>query len=262
MAIANDLAVNGAREGFKRTPATKIADLPGSLPIAQVPEEVNIVALGESKIRVLSTLSREDLTNEAVWRDQLALTGSFRTFYGGNSVFEAWEATTARHHPVNFMLVPEVVRIVRVGAEHSWVDVKFTFETTASQPKLHCSGYLSLIPDGDGQWKIWMIRTILEQLDGYADVDTLNQASKSTKFNGGTQNGVTSGNHTGVQHFDCIVVGGGQAGLGIGGRLQALDVSYLIVDRHPEVGDSWNSRYDSVKRKVSLLRRADHMLTI
>jgi cation diffusion facilitator CzcD-associated flavoprotein CzcO len=47
------------------------------------------------------------------------------------------------------------------------------------------------------------------------------------------------------------VVGGGQAGLGIGGRLQALNVSYLVVDKFGTVGDSWDSRYDSTKRELA-----------
>jgi hypothetical protein len=257
MSFSNGTIANGVSQTFERTPATHIDDLPGSLPIAQVPEDVNILALGESKISLLSTLSRHDLADEAVWRDQMALTGRFGTFYSGDSVFEAWRVTTARNQPVNFALVPEVARIVRVGAKHEWVDVKFTFETTKSQPKLACSGFLSLSQSSDGQWKIWMIRTILEKMDGYGDVDSLKEVSESANSIGNTQNGLSNGvlndNHNDIQHFDCIVIGGGQAGLGVGSRLQALDVSYLIVDNHPEVGDSWNSRYDSVKRKLLLL---------
>ncbi|KAH8800359.1 dimethylaniline monooxygenase (N-oxide forming) [Xylogone sp. PMI_703] len=249
MTLSNLTKINETHETSKRTPATKITDLPGLLPNAQVLEDVDILAVVESKLRVLSSLAREDLTDNAVWRDSFALTGTFRTFYTGDSVFEAWETTTTQYNPVNFVSVPDTAHIVRVGAEHSWVDARFTFETTTSQLKLSCSGYLSLIPDGDGQWRIWMLRTILEQLGGYGNVDALNPILES-HVDESPNNSVVydaPSTHNELRHFDCIVVGGGQAGLGVGSRLQALNVSYLIIDRHPIVGDSWNSRYDSVK---------------
>lgn len=43
-----------------------------------------------------------------------------------------------------------------------------------------------------------------------------------------------------------LVVGGGQAGLALGARLEMLGVPYLIVDKHPRVGDQWRSRYRSL----------------
>lgn len=43
-----------------------------------------------------------------------------------------------------------------------------------------------------------------------------------------------------------LVAGGGQGGLALGAQLQDLGVPYLIVDRHPRVGDQWRSRYESL----------------
>lgn len=43
-----------------------------------------------------------------------------------------------------------------------------------------------------------------------------------------------------------LVVGGGQGGLALGAQLNDLGVPYLIVDKHPHVGDQWRSRYDSL----------------
>lgn len=45
---------------------------------------------------------------------------------------------------------------------------------------------------------------------------------------------------------DVLIVGGGQGGLALGAQLDDLGVSYLIVDKHPRVGDQWRSRYDSL----------------
>ena len=43
-----------------------------------------------------------------------------------------------------------------------------------------------------------------------------------------------------------LVVGGGQGGLALGAQLSDLGVPYLIIDKHPRVGDQWRSRYDSL----------------
>ena len=55
------------------------------------------------------------------------------------------------------------------------------------------------------------------------------------------------------QRFDCVVVGGGQAGLATGGRLKALGVSYVVLDKNERVGDSWKLRYDCAKRNAFFL---------
>jgi len=43
-----------------------------------------------------------------------------------------------------------------------------------------------------------------------------------------------------------LIVGCGQGGLALGAQLSDLGVPYLIVDKHPNVGDQWRSRYDSL----------------
>ena len=43
-----------------------------------------------------------------------------------------------------------------------------------------------------------------------------------------------------------LIVGGGQAGLGLGATLRTLGVPNLIIDKHPKIGDQWRSRYKSL----------------
>jgi len=43
-----------------------------------------------------------------------------------------------------------------------------------------------------------------------------------------------------------LVVGGGQAGLGLAATLGRLDVDTLVIDRLPRVGDCWRTRYHSL----------------
>ncbi len=43
-----------------------------------------------------------------------------------------------------------------------------------------------------------------------------------------------------------LIVGGGQAGLGLAATLGRLDVDALVIDRLPRVGDCWRTRYHSL----------------
>ena len=45
---------------------------------------------------------------------------------------------------------------------------------------------------------------------------------------------------------DVLVLGAGQAGLAVAGRLQQLDIAALVVDREKRVGDNWRNRYQSL----------------
>ncbi|MGE7368371.1 FAD-dependent oxidoreductase [Neorhizobium sp. NPDC001467] len=47
--------------------------------------------------------------------------------------------------------------------------------------------------------------------------------------------------------YDVLVIGAGQAGLACAYFLRRAGVSYLVVDAHPAIGDSWRNRYASLK---------------
>lgn len=46
--------------------------------------------------------------------------------------------------------------------------------------------------------------------------------------------------------LDVLVIGAGQAGLALGRELKQAGVTFLIVDRHDRIGDSWRRRFDSL----------------
>ena len=50
-----------------------------------------------------------------------------------------------------------------------------------------------------------------------------------------------------VEHFDTVVIGGGQAGLAAGYHLAARDADFVILNADARVGDSWRRRWDSLK---------------
>ncbi|MEX5669490.1 NAD(P)-binding protein, partial [Pseudomonas neuropathica] len=44
----------------------------------------------------------------------------------------------------------------------------------------------------------------------------------------------------------CLIVGGGQGGLGLAARLKRMGVPTLIVDKAERPGDQWRGRYKSL----------------
>jgi hypothetical protein len=197
-----------------------LSSLPCSLPPNPLPSVVdpNLVA----KEFVLLPLTQEKFVKDAVWRDTFALTGSSRTFYGSDSILAAWSDTSTS--ATNFEISPNA-HAVNLPAGVGWIELNFTFRT--SDPSCRCEGIISLVFD-DG-WKIWVLRTILQGLERCSDIDTLEPHKENLK------------------NPDCLIVGAGQAGLSVAGRLKALGVSYLVVDTNNNVGDNWKNRYDSAK---------------
>lgn len=49
------------------------------------------------------------------------------------------------------------------------------------------------------------------------------------------------------EHFDTIVIGGGQAGLATAQQLLKRGVDVVVLDAHPRVGDQWRNRWDSLR---------------
>jgi hypothetical protein len=213
-----------------------INNLPVSLPMASISPEVDAEAVSSAFQHKLKALRPEHFTQDGVWRDLFALTGTLRTFYGAESICKAWNETSKRLGTSNFELDLHSPQIFRAGPV-SWVQAFFTFET-AGPPSTICTAIVALVPDEKGDWRIWLLRTILEQLKEQGNVDVPEPVQEES-----------SNDDAQAHHFDCVVVGGGQAGLSVGGRLQALGLSYAILDKHNEVGDCWKTRYDSCKCK-------------
>ncbi|KAK5166750.1 hypothetical protein LTR04_000461 [Oleoguttula sp. CCFEE 6159] len=234
----------------QRAPAFPIADLPGSLPQVNI-LEVDHAALASAAVKRLGSLNADHLADDAIWRDTFAFTGTLRTFYGPKCILAAWTELAKIHRPANFALIPNTSMIARYGPMTSWIEACFEFDTRGRHA-LKCSGIIRIVPDGGGQWKTWNVSTILEGIDEFPDVDTLEPVAVK-----GTQNGI-NGHHeisaeamnrmgSEMTYFDCIVVGAGMSGLCMAGRLEALGVSYLVVDRNSTVGENWTGRYESVK---------------
>ncbi|KAH6688097.1 dimethylaniline monooxygenase (N-oxide forming) [Leptodontidium sp. MPI-SDFR-AT-0119] len=217
-----------------------LVDFPCSLPTIPISSETDASTIALDFSKHLPHLEEHHFVQDAVWRDIFALTGTLRTFYSASSISEAWQETTKRAKAGSFVLDQNSARIVHLPQGSSWVETRFVFATNAT-PQTTCSGFMNLIPGSDGKWRIWVLRSILEHLKS-GDVDVLEPVVKA--------NGLPNGQQE-PTHFDCVIIGGGQAGLSTAGRMKTLGISYVVMDKHQNVGDNWKTRYSSARLHTS-----------
>jgi hypothetical protein len=222
---------------FESVKMSKLVDFPTSLPSISIPQDTKAAEVVASFAPRLANLEVHDFKDDAIWRDIFALTGTIRTFYTAASISAVWNETNKRAKAGSFIVDEQAAHTIRTPSGLSWIQVRFSFETGAV-PKTTCTGLVTFALDTDGKWRIWTLRTILEQLKGQPNVDVLQSVDRTAKLTNG---------HGDATHFDCIIIGGGQAGLSEAGRLKALGISYVVLDKYQEVGDNWKQRYGSAR---------------
>jgi len=214
--------------------SSKLASFPCSLPSSTaVPTIEEATALASQFAPRLTHLTVSDVADNVIWRDLFAFTGSLRTFYV-NDVVPTWQKLVKQAGVTNVQLMPGTVRVVSQGPDMNWFDAAYSFETT-SDPPIEGTILLSIADE-----RIWLIRSILDKLKDHPDIDEYDPESA---VRNGTTNGAPEENHV----FGCAVIGAGQAGLSVAGRLKSQNVDYVVLDRNSRVGDAWRNRYDTVK---------------
>ncbi len=53
--------------------------------------------------------------------------------------------------------------------------------------------------------------------------------------------------HAANEHFNTVVIGGGQAGLSVGYHLKRRNIPFVILEANTRIGDSWRKRWDSLR---------------
>jgi hypothetical protein len=225
------------KHSSKRSPPFPIEKLQGSLPISTVERPVDHAAIAANCLQELEFGAADIFTDDAIWRDLYSLTGTLRTFNTRKNIEPVWTELFDIHHQCGFVLTPKSSKIVRVGKESAWIQARFSFVTTGS-PKTLCSGQIGIVPGADGKWKIWMLTTILEELLGYPNPDVMSIATPRASLNEGRPT---------TNDFECVVIGAGFGGLCLAGRLQAMNVNYVTLERNANIGDNWTNRYDSAR---------------
>lgn len=218
-------------------------DIPGSLPPDRIAFDLDLTTIPLLGIAesALNDLSSSVMDDTALWRDHLSLTGQIRTFYGGRRIKEQWAAFAHERQPREFKTSP--ARVSRPTPSSSWIDVPFTCITSQNGALVgNCSGNISLIPtEAANGWKIWMLRTMLENFEGQGHPD-----DPTPIFSTPVQPKMPL--HSSQQDVSVLIIGAGQAGLSLAGRLGALNINYFLLENQNEIGWSWTGKYDSVRQ--------------
>jgi len=182
------------------------------------------------------------------WRDLLAFTWHISPFQGADTIaaglVAAQKATGARGFRLAAGRTPPHRR-KRLG--NDVIEALFEFETGIGRG----NGVLRLMPDGGaGRPRAWTLLTTLEEMKGFEEhVGARRPAGEAYSRNFGGENWLDHRKRReSYEDHDptVLVIGGGQAGLGIAARLNQLDVDTLVVDQLPRIGDCWRLRYHSL----------------
>ena len=179
------------------------------------------------------------------WRDIVAFTWHISPFAGADKIASglaaAQAATQARGFERDSSRTPPR-RVTRLGV--AVIEAFFRFETKLGRG----NGVLRLYADNPS--KAWVLLTTLEELKDHEEkIGVRRPTGDAYSRNFGGENWLDQ--RIKSQAFEnrqptVLVVGGGQAGLGIAARLGQIDIDTLVVDKLPRVGDCWRLRYHSL----------------
>jgi putative flavoprotein involved in K+ transport len=177
------------------------------------------------------------------WRDVLAFTWSITPAEGADAIgallVDKQAATQAR----GFAIAPGRVaprRAPRAG--YDVIEAIFQFETALGRG----FGVLRLLANDSGQ--AIQLLTTLHELKGFEERIGARRPTGGFRHFGGPN--WKELREAAQQYKDreptVLIVGGGQAGLGLAATLGRIGVDTLVVDRLPRVGDCWRTRYHAL----------------
>ena len=175
--------------------------------------------------------------SDGYWRDLIAFTWNVKTMEGRGDIAAMLSATLDRVRPSGWRVDGQATK------SGETVEAWFTFETAVGRGK-----GLARLKGG----KCWTLLTAMTELKGFEEPRGPRRAK-------GTEHGAfknrknwldrKTADEAALGYEDqpyCLIVGGGQGGLGLAARLKRLGVPTLIVDKLPRPGDAWRRRYHSL----------------
>jgi putative flavoprotein involved in K+ transport len=174
-------------------------------------------------------------TEDCFWRDLISFTWNIRTFEGRAEITRMLQATLPRVQPAGWTVTEGEEPAETGGITEAWID----FETSAGRGH----GHLRL---RGGQ--CWTLLTTLYELTGHEERRPM-----------GAEHGANRDRTTWLEDREAerrnlgvteqpyvLIVGGGQAGIGLAARLRQLSVPTIVIDKRARPGDQWRSRYKSL----------------
>ncbi|EFQ31574.1 hypothetical protein CGRA01v4_01474 [Colletotrichum graminicola] len=177
-------------------------------------------------------------TSSAHWKDTLALTAHLRTFKGRQTIASALLELHDQRKVGHLQF--HSGQVVTATEDLKWLNCSFGF--TTGSPRALCRGSMMLVPEVQGpdhcQWKIWSMSTWLKEWEEYPEDEALLRVPS---------NQITEDD---CIYTDVLVIGGGNAGIVLAGRLKALNVDFVVIDRNKQAGENWSQRYDCMRFHV------------
>ncbi|SDT06399.1 putative flavoprotein involved in K+ transport [Pseudomonas sp. Z003-0.4C(8344-21)] len=211
-------------------------DAPLQTPTAQLAAWVETLGERLAQRNVDATL--ELFADECYWRDLLLFSWNLVTLEGKPAIRDLLETRLEQTRPQQWKLDGEAT--LTDGVLEGWMSL----ETEAARGK----GYVRL-KDG----LCWTLLTTMRELKGFEEPSGRRRPMGATHGHAHADKrnwlerrrdeqaalGITT------QPY-CLIVGGGQGGLGLAARLKRLGVPTLIVDKAERPGDQWRGRYKSL----------------
>ena len=204
-------------------------------PTAQVADW--LAALNAALTRGDAAAAATLFNDESYWRDMVSFTWNIATAEGNAKVRELIERAVLPAKPSNWQLDGEATEAG--GVTEAWIK----FETAVTRGY----GHLRLMGG-----KCWTLLTTMRELKGFEE-------AKGESRDRGVVHGADPSRKTWLERRAqeeaelgiktqpyCVIIGGGQGGIGLGARMRRLGVPTIIVEKNPRPGDSWRNRYKSL----------------
>lgn len=174
---------------------------------------------------------------DGFWRDLISFTWNIKTLEGQEEIKEMLSAVLENTEPHNWQLTEEAVETN--GIIEAWI----SFETKVAKGY----GHLRLRNE-----KAWTLLTTMVELKEFPE--KRRKLRPKGAEHGANPNRVTWQEKRKAEQENlgyseqpyCLIIGGGQGGIGLGARLRQLEVPTIIIDKQPRPGDTWRNRYKSL----------------
>ena len=190
-------------------------------------------ALADRNSAAAAGLFEED----GLWRDFVSFTWNLKTLEGRQQIAHMLDSVLEDVKPSAWTLAEPAAG--DAGTTEAWI----TFETAASRGW----GHLRL-----RNGKAWTLLTTMQELKGHEE-------QKGITRRKGVEHTIERGRKSWLEERQehqarlgdeeqpyCVIVGGGQGGIGLAARLRRLNVPTIVIERNQRAGDSWRKRYKSL----------------
>jgi cation diffusion facilitator CzcD-associated flavoprotein CzcO len=182
--------------------------------------------------------------DDAAWRDLVLISGTTSSTRSRGEMARSLAAELPRLAPVSVSVASPPDRVTRAGRE--CIEIFLHITTKHGRGR----GVARLVERAEG-YLGWTLSTALQEIVGHEE-----RRGANRHRGGGDYSHVLPGaNWRDVREWsrayetrepEVLVVGGGQAGLGVAARLGRLEVDTLVVDKWPRIGDCWRQRYHAL----------------